>query len=131
MADSRSTADVDDGIAISVPLKMERGATVRLLAAAMGADAGFSVDEIDDLKLAVSEVFSTLVETGDDVDAARVHVRYLPIDGGIRVELHRGVDADHITFDPLASTILSSVVDEHTVTPAGVSIVKRRREFDV
>ena len=49
--------------------------TVRVVAASLGADAGLTVDEIEDLRLGVNEAVSVLA----DVDAptgARLRVRF-------------------------------------------------------
>ena len=46
-------------VRLQVPSRDEFASTVRVVVASIGADAGFSVDDIDDLRLAVSEVFSS------------------------------------------------------------------------
>ena len=118
-----SAASVD----ISVPLRTEFAATLRVMTASIGADLGFSIDEIDDLKLAVSEVFTLLIDT----DAAtRAHASFLVLDDAVTVVMHRGLADDLVVLDDLAATILSSVIDEHRITTDGVRLVKRRATSD-
>jgi len=119
------TAITDGTVEITVPLAAEHAATLRVVVASLGSDHGMNVDEIDDLKLAVSEVFTVLIDDAAAVGATRAHVRYNAAADNIRVELDRGLADDRVQLDVLASTILSSVVDEHVVGPSGVVLVKR------
>jgi hypothetical protein len=110
----------DDAIVIDVPLRPSHGATLRLMVASLGADAGFTIDDLDDLKLAVSEVFTLLVESGE----GRARLRILVEDSSFIIEM--GTDrAEHaIELDPLSTTILSSVTDDYHVDRHSVRIVK-------
>ena len=53
----------DDHFEVIVPLRTRYASTVRVIAASLGAEAGFTVDEIDDVRLALDEVFSLLART--------------------------------------------------------------------
>jgi hypothetical protein len=128
-------ASVDvDRVEISVPLRTEYFATLRTLAAALGADAGFSVDEIDDLRLAISEVVSSLGDSGQDGDDGpepgdgRIDATFEIGDEQISVSiaLHHGVG--DLVLDDLATGILNSVVDDYQVHGATVRLVKRAAE---
>ena len=63
------TSGDDDHFDVIVPLRTRYASTIRMIAASLGAEAGFTVDEIDDLRLALDEVFSLLAErhVGDRV----------------------------------------------------------------
>lgn len=119
-----SIASTDNAIEIVVPLRTEHAATLRVIVASLGSDHGLSVDEIDDLKLAVSEVFTVLI----DGAGAKAHVRYLVHDDAITIELDGGDVGPAIELDVLATAILSSVVDEHHVSNRRVTLVKRGDE---
>lgn len=123
------STNTDDAIHVTMPLRPELGSTLRVIAASLGADAGFSVDDIDDLRLAVSEVFTLLVEA-DEAVGARCITRFLVHDNVVEVVLTgTGVhDSESLALDPLAATILSSVVDEYSVDSDGVRLVKRAAE---
>ena len=117
-------------VEISVPMRTEFIATLRTVAAALGADAGFSIDEIDDLRLAISEVVSTLTDGAASTGAADDRVDATFSVGAAQVEVtittRRG-DVP-IELDELASSILNSVVDGLVVDGAVVTLVKLASE---
>jgi hypothetical protein len=124
MADTEPdpTLGNEDRFEVIVPLRTRYASTVRMIAASLGAEAGFTVDEIDDVRLALDEVFSMLAErhVGD-----RVHTTFR-LDGnqliaGLKLE-SGPVD---VTPDELASNILRSVVDRYEFTDDGVTLTKR------
>lgn len=123
-------ADTSNGanqVEVTVPLRTDFVATLRTVAASLGADAGFSIDEIDDLRLAISEVVSSMIDstTSDDdrivatfgLSAACVAVGITTRHGELQIEL-----------DDLASSILQSVVDEYEVVGPRVTLVKLASE---
>jgi serine/threonine-protein kinase RsbW len=116
---------VDGTVDVVVPLRAEFAATLRVVAAALGADAGFTVDEIDDLRLALSEVFSSLAE---GAPAGRCRARFHRRDDGLAVTLGWESPGASIVLDDLAATILATVVDEYRSDTAGVTLVKRAGE---
>lgn len=115
----------DDHFDVIVPLRTRYASTVRMIAASLGAEAGFTVDEIDDVRLALDEVFSLLAEryAGDRV---RTNFR---LDGRqliASLTLESGpVD---VQPDELAANILRSVVDSYEFAPTGVTLAKRAAE---
>lgn len=95
---------------------------LRVLVAASGADAGLNIDDIDDLRLAVSEVFTILT----DLEGSGRCITRLRIEPAkVSVTMGRGVPDDPIELDALASTILSSVVDGHEIVDGAVVLTKR------
>jgi serine/threonine-protein kinase RsbW len=121
-SDREPTTGDDDHFEVIVPLRTRYASTVRMIAASLGAEAGFTVDEIDDLRLALDEVFSLLAErhVGD-----RVRTRFR-LDGhqliaGLTLESGE-VD---VKPDELAANILRSVVDRYEFSTTGVTLTKR------
>ena len=119
------TSADDDHFDVIVPLRTRYASTVRMIAASLGAEAGFTVDEIDDLRLALDEVFSLLAErhVGD-----RVRTRF-------RLDGHQLVaaltlESGQVDVEPdeLAANILRSVVDGFEFTTGGVTLTKRASE---
>jgi serine/threonine-protein kinase RsbW len=116
-----------DTVELSVPLRPGYAAQLRLLVASIGSDAGFTVDELDDLRLAVSEVFTLLVQDGDGEEARGV--LQVTVDGaGVELTLTRAGTAEMPTVDALANTILTAVVDDFAVVPGGIALSKRAVE---
>ena len=122
-----STEAVDNQIEIVLPARTELAATLRLLAASLGADIGLDVDEIDDLRLALNEVFTTAADGHAD---RRVSVTFRPGDGELEVIVFL-VGPEPIELDELASTILRSVVDRLDTTAGTVTFTKRAAEARV
>lgn len=114
----RGTMDASYAVQLIVPAEAGSARLARLVAAALAADADFTIDETEDLRVAVSELVALLVEGADDLDdnvtlnfrrgADSVEV------AGARV-LRAGVSpaGDGVTPDDLALEILRVVVDEH------------------
>ncbi len=128
MGDTPTAGTSDDAIEISVPLRPEHAATLRIIVASLGSDNGLSVDEIDDLKLAVSEAFTLLLEDADAAGATRAHAIYIGTPGTITITLHRGLDDETLELDALGASILSSVVDRYVVDGTGFTLVKLAAE---
>ena len=116
-----------DRVDVSVPLRTEFFATLRTVAASLGADAGFSVDELDDLRLAISEVVTSLADS-DHRDDDRIDASFERVDAGLAVTLTTQRGQTQIELDELASSILDSVVDEYDITGARVTLVKLASE---
>jgi serine/threonine-protein kinase RsbW len=115
----------DDHFEVIVPLRTRYASTVRMIAASLGAEAGFTVDEIDDMRLALDEVFSLMAERHGG-DRVRTSFR---LDGTqliATLTLESG-PAD-IEPDELAANILRSVVDTSDFTSDGVTLSKRAAE---
>lgn len=128
MGETHTAAAIDDPIEIAVPLRPEHASTLRVLVASLGSDNGLSIDEIDDVKLAVSEVFTLLLDDAEGIGARRAHVSFSASDGTLDIALHRGIDGDRLTLDPLAETILSSVVDRYEISDHGIALIKHASE---
>lgn len=105
----------------------------RLVAAGVATDAGFSIDDTEDLRVAVSELVALLIDGLDDaVEVATLTYRHVP--GEVEVA---GECADATAnptkppVDDLALEILRVVVDDHSFTASdGVRrfhLVKRAR----
>lgn len=114
-----------DVVEVVVPLRPEFAATLRVVAASLGADADFTIDEIDDLRLAISEVFSSLA---DGAAEGRCRATFARRDDGVAVTLGWESPAAAVVLDDLAATILATVVDEFRSDVSGVTLVKRASE---
>lgn len=114
-------------IELSVPLRAEFAATIRTLAASVGADLGFSIDEIDDVRLGISEVFSVLVDQVGD-PTSRAHIDFDTSAQQLEVSVAaEGYDGG-VELDDLAAGILHSVTDGYVVGQSGVTLTKHAVE---
>jgi len=114
-------------VEVSVPLRSEFVATLRTMAASLGADVGFSIDEIDDLRLALSEVVSSLLDIEGSPDD-RITASFDLLGGGVTVTITTDRVGVAIELDDLAVTILDSVVDRYEIDGANVTLVKLASE---
>ena len=126
----RASAHPSDGVnlvEVTVPLRTDFIATLRTVAASLGADAGFSIDEIDDLRLAISEIVSSLIDSTTASDDRIVASFDLGVAGvAVAITTQRG--EMQVDLDDLASSILESVVDEYEVVGPRVTLVKLASE---
>ena len=126
-ANSESGADgaSPEVVELDLPLQNRHASTVRVVAASLGADAGLTIDEIEDLRLGVNEAVSVLADV-DAVDGARLRVRFEIHGAGMTVTARRsGVDQTLSMgdIDELAVRILRAVVDEFRVDDDGAFVV--------
>lgn len=118
---------VTEIIDLDLPLAHRHASTVRVVAASLAADLGFSVDDIDELRLGVDEVVSIMADA-DGTEAARVHLRFVLSDQTITVTVTRSGVAEIITpghVDELAVRILDAVVDRFEVSEGAFVVSKR------
>lgn len=114
-------------VELELPLHHRHASTVRVVTASLAADAGFTVDEIEDLRLGVNEAVSVLADV-DDADGGRLHLRFLVSDASMTVVASRTGVAGAVTIDDvddLAVRILRAVVDDFRVDDGGFVVVKR------
>jgi hypothetical protein len=125
-------------VQLIVPAEPGSARLARLVAAALAADADFTIDETEDLRVAVSELVALLVEGAEDPDDD-VTITYRRGDDHVEVKGQRklgggGDDAGPgggTDPDDLALEILRVVVDEHDftqdVTGRSFRLLKRAR----
>jgi hypothetical protein len=121
------TIDDSSRVEVAVPLRSEFASVVRLIAASLGADAGFSVDEIDDLRLALSEVFAALVD-GDADTHSRVTIGFDTAGPGLVVTFVTEHPRAEAVLDELAASIIAVAVDEFHLDGGRARIVKHPAE---
>lgn len=101
---------------LSVPCSLEYVRLIRLTASGLANRLGFDLDEIDDLRVAVDELASTLVEHAADgllEVSFRVGSRCIRIDG-------HTASSHRLVPDALTLQILAAVVDDYELRADGV-----------
>ena len=84
----------------------------RLTSADAGSRAGFDYEDIDDLRIAVSELCSLIVGEPDSPDSS-VTLEFLVVPG--RVEVRGQAEPGSLVNSELSRTIVDAVVDEVTL----------------
>ena len=85
---------------------------LRLAASGVASLAGFSVDEIEDIKVAVSEVLLALIEHGD---GAAIDIRFVVTERALEIHGRSAVQHFDVHHPDLAvgSIVLAGVCTEH------------------
>jgi serine/threonine-protein kinase RsbW len=122
------TTALSDVVELDLPLHHRHASTVRVVAASLAADLGFSIDEIEDLRLGVDEAVSVVADVEAD-QHARLRLRFESVGDTITVDVTRSNVAALIRpdeVDELAVRILHAVVDRFEVRPDGTFVVVKR-----
>jgi len=107
----------NDLVELSIPVRADLVVLARLTAATVASRAGFGVEEIEDLRLAVEELCLSLVE-GDE--GGRFHLTYTRDEHVIEItcaferdQQHRPNGSVPAAHNDLSVRILDALVDEH------------------
>lgn len=122
----------ESDVRLAVPASPEYLRMTRMLAAGVASRVGFTLEEVDDLRIAIDEVCFTLLGTRGR--PGTISVDYELIDDGLVVTGEVSFDdppSSPPALSELSAQILDAVVDECTLsmTPTGpvFRMVKRRR----
>jgi anti-sigma regulatory factor (Ser/Thr protein kinase) len=104
--------DPGGDVILSVPARTPNLRIARLTASSFAADLGFGLEDIEDLRVAVTELCGVLFDDDGDT-AGRVELRYRIEDDGVVVEGHRTADGAVPELDPIARELLEVTTDAH------------------
>jgi serine/threonine-protein kinase RsbW len=107
---------VEDEVRLAVPASPEFLRLARITAAGLASRLGFTLDQVEDLRLAIDELCFSI--TGPHGRDGMVRLRYILRDGSLEVE---GVGDFEATVAPpvaveLSELILNALVDEHELS---------------
>ena len=120
---------LDGPIELTLPADSRLLRLVRLVASGLASTAGFDVDQLEDLRIAVDEAVAALLEGGD---GSRLALRFEIDDSSVTMAGQTpsnlsGLDAERLD---ISRQILDAVCDENELVPDGeairVRILKRR-----
>jgi serine/threonine-protein kinase RsbW len=99
-------------IVLSFPAQTTNLRIARLTASSVATDLGFGLEDTEDLRVAVTELSSALIE--DEASDARLELRFRVAGDAVVVEGRRsGVSGDVPELDPIARELLVVTTDEH------------------
>ncbi len=113
-------------IRLDLPAHPRYVSAARVVAASLGAEAGLSVDDLDDLRLGVGELVATLIDGAGP--EARVGLAYTTNADAVSVRGSVSGSARPAAPDDLTRRILSAVTDSYQVDGDSFSLTKTRRE---
>ena len=115
-----------DEVSLKFPASFEYIRLARLVASGLAAQVNFNLDDIEDLRIAVDELCSALVEAAADrtstvtvafrVDNQQIHMEAdVPTDGA----------SGSYEIDDISSHILRAAVDRHELEQAAERLIAR------
>ncbi|MEO6156241.1 MAG: hypothetical protein ABIQ39_01275 [Ilumatobacteraceae bacterium] len=101
-------------VMLQVPSDARMGRVARLAASSLAAMARMTIDELEDVKIVVSEVLAALIEHGDGDDITiRFDVADHRLDvSGYTTAIEFAVDGAEIA---LSATVLAAIASEHSI----------------
>lgn len=113
---------IDQTVRLEIPALPRYLSAARLVAASLGAEAGLSVDDLEDLRLGVDELIATLIDASNDGAVVRlgfsVEGRSVVVDG----VLHG--DAAPVSADEMTRRIAAAVSDHYELGPTSFRLQK-------
>ncbi|MGH9209491.1 MAG: ATP-binding protein [Acidimicrobiales bacterium] len=105
-------------VQLIVPAEANSARLARLVAASVAADASFTLDDTEDLRVAVSELVALLVEGAESPEETltltyRRSADEVEVTGERPPPAGKAAETDGATPDDLALEILRVVVDQH------------------
>jgi serine/threonine-protein kinase RsbW len=104
----------DGSVSLSVPGRPEYLRLVRLAAADSGARADLSIEDVEDLRIAVDELTYALM--GDNPADETLTLRYVASQGVVEIEGTCAIAGAPVAVSELSQTIIGAVVDEHEIS---------------
>jgi hypothetical protein len=122
-----SGSDDPTSVELTIPAGTKYLSAARLVASAVASEHGFSVDDIDELRIAVNEALAVLVDSAPRSATIRLVFDISP-DGDLRIAgFPTGGHADGVgdlAVDPLAERILRTVTDSYEFGTSGFVLHK-------
>jgi serine/threonine-protein kinase RsbW len=114
LAPSRDGAAANGAVRLSIPAEARFLRLARLTAAGLAGDLGYSVDDIEDLRIAVDELCAAVIEDADPT--SELTVSYREHDGALVVEgICDDVRAPLPELHAVAQELLAMLADEYAV----------------
>lgn len=123
----RSTRVEPERVELTLPAQVEHLRLARLTASGFASDLDFSIDDVEDLRLAVDEAAALLVEHAPE--AGRLTLTYRVDDGTVVIEGRCPLDRRAVDVDPIRQAVLSTTVDSFDLSSdeTSISFQLRRR----
>ena len=110
--------DLGGDVVLSLPPRSSHLRIARLTASSFAADLGFGLDDTEDLRVAVTELCSALLqdERSGDGDGPRIELHYRVDGDRVVVEGRRpGMSGALPELDPIARELLAVTTDAHAL----------------
>lgn len=108
-----------DKITITIPARKIYLKSIRLFTASLASDLGFNIEEVEDLRVVVSEAINYKLSDED------VKIEFLPEDKNLQIKVigkDKSLDQRALKMRDL---ILKELADEVEITSGEIKIIKR------
>ncbi len=112
--------DGEDSVELDLPARPEFIGLTRLIVSGLAAHADFSVDEIEDVRIAVDEMCATLIEQCPD--GSRLTVTFMLSGPTLRCRATTVAGSTRVEFDELAMHVLAATVDQYSLVREGALV---------
>ncbi len=119
---SQSESAVDQTVRLEIPASPRYLSAARLVAASLGAEAGLSVDDLEDLRLGVDELLTTIIDASRD--GAFVRLGFTLEGRSVIVEGELHGDADPVVADDMTRRIAAAVSDHYELGESSFRLQK-------
>lgn len=113
---------VDQTVRLEIPAAPRYLSAARLVAASLGAEAGLTIDDLEELRLGVDELLAALIEAGQDGAVVQlgfvVDHRRVVVDGVLVGE------ASPVVADEMTRRIAAAVSDQFELGPSSFRLAK-------
>jgi serine/threonine-protein kinase RsbW len=117
-----SAPEPDQSVRLILPASTRFVSSARVVAASMGAEVGLDVDDLDDLRLGVDELVSTLVDGAES--AAKVNIEFITGPSSVTVRGQLEGSARAAEPDELTRRILDAVADHYEFDQTSFTLTK-------
>lgn len=112
---------VEDEVVVRIPADPRHLRIVRMVAATFASDAGYSIDEVDDVRMAADEVCASVLE---QTVTGPVTVTLRRRQGHLSMQAEAPADSDTApALDELRAAILGAVADDFSSSATGGRVV--------
>ena len=108
-----------DKITITIPARKIYLKSIRLFTASLASDLGFNIEEVEDLRVVVSEAINYKISDED------IKIEFLPEDKNLQIKVigkDKSLDERALKMRDL---ILKELADEVEITSGEIKIIKR------
>lgn len=109
-------------VRLELPASPRYLSAARVVAASLGADAGLTVDDLEDLRLGVNEMVTAMVDGADG--SARISLDFVADDHAVTVSGRIEGQARPVAPDELTGRILTAVADHYELGSSSFVLTK-------
>lgn len=113
---------MNDTICLSIPAEPVYISVVRLTASSLASNLGFDIEEVEDIRVCVSEACNNLMN-----DRSQISLRFTVKESALEIDVD-GFSKPYTEQDKLGYLIMSSLMDVVEETADGIHMIKAKEQ---